>query len=118
MTSPIADGVMAATHKLVQQAMRGQWQEVPKTVEQRRLLLDQLTASATPQDQQWLAALQQAMAESDAVVSTIAQAGAPNPALPQPMGEGHNNLAAHDAASTAGAMDLVASTLDMIRNRG
>ena len=118
MTSPIADGVMAATYKLVQQAMSGQWQEVPKTVEQRRLLLDQLAASATPQDQQWLSALQQAMAESDAVVSKIAQAGALNPALPQPpsVGEGHNPPAA-DAASTAGAVDLVASTLDMIRNR-
>ena len=118
MTSPIADGVMAATYKLVQQAMRGQWQEVPKTVEQRRLLLDQLTASATPQDQQWLSALQQAMAESDAVVSKIAQAGALNPALPQTVGEGHNNVVPTDAASTAGGGDLVASTLDMIRNRG
>jgi hypothetical protein len=117
MTSPIADGVMAATHKLVQQAMRGQWQEVPKTVEQRRLLLDQLTASATPQDRQWLSALQQAMAESDVVVSKIAQAGAPNPALPQTVGEGHNNVAP-GAASTAGGVDFVASTLDMIRNRG
>ena len=40
MTSPIADGVMAATHKLVQQAMTGQWQDVPKTIEERRVLLD------------------------------------------------------------------------------
>jgi hypothetical protein len=119
MTSPIADGVMAATYKLVQQAMSGQWQEVPKTVEQRRVLLDQLAASATPQDQQWLSALQQAMAESDAVVSKIAQAGALNPALPQPpLGEGHNPMAPAGAASTAGAVDLVASTLDMIRSRG
>ena len=119
MTSPIADGVMAATHKLVQQAMRGQWQEVPNTIEQRRLLLDQLTDSATPQDQQWLAALQQAMAESDAVVSKIAQAGALNPALPPSGGEGNNNAlgASPQTASTAGEVDLVGSTLDMIRGR-
>lgn len=117
MTSPIADGVMAATYKLVQQAMRGQWQEVPKTVEQRRVLLEQLTASASPQDQQWLSALQQAMAESDAAVAKIAQAGASSPALPAPSGEGDNNTAIPGAASTTGEVDLVASTLDMLRNR-
>ncbi len=129
MTSPIADGVMAATYKLVQQAMRGQWQDVPKTVEQRRVLLDQLTASATPQDQQWLAALQQAMGESDAVVSKIVQAGASSPALPPTAGggEGHNNglgvgagagvAEAPAAASTSGGIDFVTSTIDMIRSR-
>jgi hypothetical protein len=117
MTSPIADGVMAATYKLVQQAMRGQWQEVPKTVEQRRVLLEQLTASASPQDQQWLSALQQAMAESDAAVVKIAQAGASSPALPAPTGEGNNNTAVPGAASPTGEVDLVGSTLDMIRNR-
>ena len=74
MTSPIADGVLAATHRLVQQAMSGQWQEVPKTVEERRVLLDKLSASASPQDQQWLTALRQAMAESDAVVASLAPA--------------------------------------------
>jgi hypothetical protein len=74
MTSPIADGVLAATHRLVQQAMSGQWQEVPKTVEERRLLLNQLSASASPQDQQWLGALRQAMAESDAVVQAMTPA--------------------------------------------
>jgi len=117
MTSRIADGVMAATHKLVQQAMSGQWQEVPKTVEQRRALLDQLTASASPQDQQWLSALQQAMAESDAVVSKISQAGASSPALPQTMGEGNNNSSSVAAGPTTGVVDLVESTLDMIRSR-
>jgi hypothetical protein len=71
MSSPIADGVMAATHKLVQQALSGQWAEVPKTVNERRVLLDQLSASASPQDQQWLTALRQAMAESDAVVAKM-----------------------------------------------
>jgi hypothetical protein len=73
MTSPIADGILAATHKLVQQAMTGQWQDVPKTIEERRVLLDRLSASATPQDQQWLSALRQAMAESDAAVAKISQ---------------------------------------------
>jgi hypothetical protein len=71
MSSPIADGVMAATHKLVQQALSGQWADVPKTVNERRALLDQLSASAAPQDQQWLTALRQAMAESDAVVAKM-----------------------------------------------
>ncbi|MBL8266929.1 hypothetical protein [Steroidobacter sp.] len=74
MSSPIADGVLAATHKLVQQAMTGQWQEMPKTVQERRELLNNLSASASPQDRQWLGALQQAMAESDAAVAKIAPA--------------------------------------------
>lgn len=71
MSSPIADGVMAATHKLVQQAMSGQWADVPKTVNERRALLDKLSATASPQDHQWLSALRQAMAESDAVVASM-----------------------------------------------
>jgi recombinational DNA repair ATPase RecF len=74
MSSVIADGVLAATHKLVQQAMTGQWQDVPKTVQERRELLNNLSASASPQDQQWLGALQQAMAESDAAVAQMAAA--------------------------------------------
>lgn len=72
MTSAIADSVLAATHKLVQQAMQGEWQDVPKTVEQRRVLLERLTANASARDQQWLGALQQAMAESDAAVAKMA----------------------------------------------
>jgi len=74
MTSAIAEGVLAATHKLVQQAMQGEWQEVPKTVEQRRALLERLTANASARDRQWLGALQQAMAESDAAVAKMAAA--------------------------------------------
>lgn len=74
MSSTIADGVLAATHKLVQQAMTGQWQDVPKTVQERRQLLNNLSASASPQDRQWLGALQQAMAESDAAVAKITPA--------------------------------------------
>ncbi len=87
MTSPIADGVMAATHKLVQQAMTGQWQDVPKTVEERRVLLNQLSATAQPQDQQWLNALRQAMAESDAVVEQMRKE-APSLTLPRMAVEG------------------------------
>jgi hypothetical protein len=75
MTSPIAEGVLAATHRLVQQAMSGQWQEVPKTVEERRVLLDKLSASASAQDRQWLSALKQAMAESDAAVASMTGQG-------------------------------------------
>lgn len=74
MNSSSADGVLAATHKLVQQAMTGQWQDVPKTVQERRELLNNLSASASPQDRQWLGALQQAMAESDAAVAQMAAA--------------------------------------------
>ena len=84
MTSPIADGVMAATHKLVQQAMSGQWNEVPKTIEQRRELLGQLTSTASPQDQHWLGALRQAMAESDAAVAQMARSDPSRRALRRP----------------------------------
>lgn len=73
MSAPIADGVMAATHKLVQQAMTGQWQEVPKTIQERRDLLARLSSTARPQDQPWLDALRQAMTESDAAVAQIAE---------------------------------------------
>jgi hypothetical protein len=69
--TPGADVVLAATYKLVQQAMTGRWQDVPKTIEERRVLLDQLVASSRPQDQEWLNALKQAMAESDAAVAKM-----------------------------------------------
>jgi hypothetical protein len=73
MTAPIADGVMAVTHKLVQQAMTGQWQEVPKTIQERQELLARISSTARPQDQQWLTALRQAMTESDTAVAQMAQ---------------------------------------------
>lgn len=66
-----ADSIMAATHRLVQQAMAGDWEEIPQTVQERRELLDSLSASVSPQDQQWLSALRQAMAESDAAVAQM-----------------------------------------------
>lgn len=104
MTSAIADNVMAVTHKLVQQAMHGQWQEVPKTVEERRVLLDRLNASASPADQQWLLALRQAMAESDVAVAKIAAADSPESSLVAGPAEG-----VHPA-------NTVDATLDMIRH--
>jgi hypothetical protein len=111
MTSPIADGVMAATQRLVQQAMSGQWSEVPKTVEHRRVLLDQLSASASPQDRQWLGALQQAMAESDATVSAIAPASATDmTATAAPAEQG-------SASATENVSPLVGSTMEMLRMR-
>jgi hypothetical protein len=76
MTAPIADGVMAVTHKLVQQAMTGQWQEVPKTIQERQELLARISSTARPQDQAWLSALRQAMTESDAAVAQMASAAA------------------------------------------
>lgn len=106
MTSPIADGVLAATHRLVQQAMSGQWQEVPKTVEQRRQLMEQLSASASPQDREWLGALQQAMAESDAVVAKLAP---PPPPVQQ--------VAAQSGlADTSNSLDA-RSTLDWLQRQ-
>ena len=84
MSAPIADGVMAATHKLVQQAMTGQWQEVPKTIQERRDLLARLSSTARPQDQPWLDALRQAMTESDAAVAQMAQTAQTANATPAP----------------------------------
>lgn len=72
--NPVAEGVMAATQKLVEQAMSGDWQAVPKTIEARRALLEQLAASSSPQDREWLNALRSAMAESDQAVARIAAA--------------------------------------------
>jgi hypothetical protein len=90
MSAPIADSVMAATYKLVQQAMTGQWQEVPKTVQERRELLDKISSSARPQDQEWLSALRQAMNESDAAVQKMATAAGPLPNPHPQAGEGND----------------------------
>lgn len=109
MTSPIADRVLAATHKLVHQAMHGEWQEVPKTVEERRVLLDTLSASASSADLHWLSALKQAMAESDAAVARIAAADAPEVMLMPGPADG-----VHPVAGTANDNSIDA-TLEMIR---
>ena len=94
----VADGVLAATHKLVQQAMTGQWQDVPKTMQERRELLNNLSASASPQDQQWLGALQQAMAESDAAVAKMAASA---PAAAKSGASGFVNLSQGSAQAAA-----------------
>jgi hypothetical protein len=104
MSGPIADSVMAATYKLVQQAMSGQWQEVPKTIQERRDLLDRLASTARPQDQQWLGALRQAMTESDAAVACMAEAASPV-----------GRASARQSTDTA---DAVSSVLDMLGKRG
>lgn len=70
--SSIADPVLAATCKLVHQALHGQWQEVPRTLQERRALLEDVSAQARPQDRAWLDALKQAMAESDAAIAKMA----------------------------------------------
>ncbi|HWK51714.1 MAG TPA: hypothetical protein VNR40_17595 [Steroidobacter sp.] len=100
----LKDGIVAATHKLVQQAMTGQWQDVPKTVQERRELLNNLSASASPQDRQWLGALQQAMAESDAAVAKIAPANL----LTQTQGTVANGaLDTPDSAAVDSMMELL-----------
>ena len=105
MSAPVADGVMAATYKLVQQAMSGQWQEVPKTIQERRDLLDKISSSARPQDQEWLSALRQAMNESDAAVAGMAKAAG------SPVG----SAAAEHSVATA---DAVTTVMDMLGKGG
>lgn len=119
MSSPIADGVMAATHKLVQQAMSGQWHEVPKTIEERRLLLDQLSATASEQDQEWLGALKQAMVESDAAVAKITESSKGEPAGGRGLEAGGRE--AHNAAHSTQTKDLsmsANSTLEWLKRGG
>lgn len=108
MSALMAEGVLAATHKLVQQAMTGRWQDVPKTLAERRVLLEQVTANATPQDQQWLSALHQAMAESDAAVASMTHVRA---APGEQLAPATPDTIAH---STAGAIELVDSMMTMI----
>jgi hypothetical protein len=111
MTAPLADGVMAATYKLVQQAMTGQWQDVPKTVAERRVLLDQLSSNARPQDREWLSALKQAMTESDAAVAKMATAA--SIAAQQPV-----RAEATLATSPAEGKDAVSAMLEMLAKGG
>lgn len=113
MSGPIADSVMAATYKLVQQAMTGQWQEVPKTIQERRDLLERISATARPQDQQWLSALRQAMTESDAAVAKIAATAATPPASVASSGVGSAS-AEHSVDPT----DAVSTVMDMLGKGG
>jgi hypothetical protein len=108
MTAPIADGVMAATHKLVQQAMTGQWQEVPKTIQERQQLLARISSTARPQDQQWLTALREAMIESDAAVAQIASAA----------GASVCALGPASAGQPVETTDAVATVMDMLGRGG
>lgn len=116
MTAPVADGVMAATHKLVQQAMTGQWQEVPKTIQERQELLARIASTASPQDQQWLSALRQAMSESDAAVAQMARSAN---ASDDPASSHRGPALAVGPASTGqsvatGSTDAVATLMDML----
>jgi hypothetical protein len=104
MSAPIADSVMAATYKLVQQAMTGQWQDVPKTIQERRDLLDRISSTARPQDQQWLSALRQAMTESDAAVAKMA-ATAASPAVSVGSALAEQSVDTRDPVSTV--MDML-----------
>lgn len=112
MSAPTADAVMAATYKLVQQAMTGRWQDMPKTVEERRSLLDQLSARATAQDQQWLGALKQAMAESDAAVAKMREANEPSESFTNVSSTAPTSSLPRGARETTGEIDGV---LEMIR---
>lgn len=112
MTAPIADGVMAATHKLVQQAMTGQWQEVPKTIQERQELLARISSTARPQDQQWLTALRQAMTESDAAVAQIAQAANVS------VDPSSTPLGPASAGQSVETTDAVATLMDMLGKGG
>jgi hypothetical protein len=104
MTAPIADGVMAATHKLVQQAMTGQWQEVPKTIQERQELLAKISSTASPQDQQWLSALRQAMSESDAAVAQMAAGAGVRAVGPASAGQ---SVATEPTDAVATIMDML-----------
>jgi hypothetical protein len=115
MSSNIADGVLAATHKLVQQAMTGQWQDVPKTVQERRELLDNLSASASLQDRQWLGALQQAMAESDAAVAKIAPADLTTDFGPDPRSRGQSQGTVVGGVSDTPTSAPVDSMMELLR---
>ena len=77
ISSALASSVMAATETVVAQALEGAWSEVPRTLEARRELLNQLSAQAAPGDQAWLAALQQAVAESELALQSMVPAASP-----------------------------------------
>ena len=110
MTAPIADGVMAATHKLVHQAMTGQWQEVPKTIQERQELLAKISSSARPQDQAWLSALRQAMTESDAAVAQMASSAGTSLSAAAPAAAGQ--------PVATDPTDAVATVMDMLGKGG
>jgi hypothetical protein len=83
-------GVLAATERLVQQAGQGDWQSVAKTVEQRRMFLDALSASE-PQagEHDFLKAMRAAVAESEAAVAVMSK---PEQTSPEPYHPGSSRL--------------------------
>ncbi|MBC7984418.1 MAG: hypothetical protein H7Y02_11245, partial [Candidatus Obscuribacterales bacterium] len=83
-------GVLAATDRLVQQAGQGDWSSVAKTVEQRRMFLEALSASeAQPGEHDFLKALRAAVAESEAAVAVMSK---PNKNSPAAQISGTNRL--------------------------
>ncbi len=71
-------GVLAATDKLVQQVGQGDWQSADKTIADRRLLLEQLSKQGPqPGEHDFLRALREAAAESEAALATMSQANRP-----------------------------------------
>jgi hypothetical protein len=94
--------------------MTGQWQEVPKTIQERRDLLARLSSSAQPQDQQWLNALRQAMRESDAAVAQIAQAAASAPVGPGAPAHPARAPFAHPCAAASAGQSVVTEPTDAV----
>jgi len=89
-----AVGVLAATSRIVRQAARGEWDGVSCTVQQRRRLLERL-AGGIPElrdaaggeatsgrsnctELSCIEALQQAVAESDALIAMLNKVGTAN----------------------------------------
>ena len=71
-------GVLAATDKLVQEAGSGDWQSVGKTAADRRMLLEQLAKEPPkPGEHDFLRALREAVAESDAALAQMSRAEPP-----------------------------------------
>jgi hypothetical protein len=69
-------GVLAATDKIVQQAGQGDWQSADKTSADRRLLLEQLSQQGPqPGEHDFLRALREAAAESEAALAKMSKAG-------------------------------------------
>jgi hypothetical protein len=69
-------GVLAATDKLVQQAGQGDWQSADKTVADRRMLLEQLSKQGPqPGEHDFLRALREAAAESEAALAKMSKVG-------------------------------------------
>ena len=70
----MARGVVAATGRMIRQAMAGAWGDVSMTIEVRRDLFDRLRKSAVdPREQSCVHALQAALKESDRAFADAAR---------------------------------------------